>query len=89
MARLVRHKERLTILKPKIEGLLDDHLSKPRCLVELSWLFDSVGNLVERKRLLVHALRLHREQGGDHQVAVTLMDLSEANRLMGLPKEGI
>ena len=89
MAHLVRHKERLTILKPKIEGLPDDHISEPRCLVELSRLSDPVGNLAERKRPPVYALRFHREKEGDHQVAVTLMNLSEANRLMGFPKEGI
>jgi hypothetical protein len=33
MRHLSRHKNRLTILKPKIEGLLDDHPSKPKMLI--------------------------------------------------------
>ena len=44
MAHLYWHKKRLVVLKPKIEGLPDDHRSKPECLFELSKLFDSVGN---------------------------------------------
>ena len=89
MMHLYWHKGRLTILKPKIEGLSDDHLSKPGCLFQLSRLFGEVGGLVERKRLLIHALRLWREQGSDYDVAVTLMELSEVNLLIGLHKEGI
>lgn len=47
----------------KIEGLLDDRPFKLRCLLELSQLFSSVGNYVERKRLLVHTVKLWRERG--------------------------
>jgi len=83
------HKKRLTILKPKIEGLPDNHHSKPRCLYELSLLFNGVGDRMEPKRLLTHSLKLFRESGSDHFVATTLIELSEANRLMGLYKEGI
>ena len=83
------HKKRLTILGPKIEGLPDDHPFKPDCLFKLSQLFDSVGNQVERKRLLTHALKLQRERGSDYEVAWVLGRLSDTNRLMGLPKEGI
>ena len=36
-----------------------------------------------------HALKLWREQGDDSKVAQTLMDLSDANWLMGLSKEAI
>jgi len=89
MEHLRWHKKRLTALQPKIEGLPDDHNSKPECLSQLSWLFYSVGNYMERKRLLVHALKLWREGGDDYGAAQALRDLSDTNRLMGLPKEGI
>ena len=89
MAHLFFHKKRLTILKSKIEGLPDDHQSKPKCLFRLSLLVYFVGNLVEQRRLLARALELWREQGSDLQVAMTLTILSVANRVMGLYKEGI
>jgi len=89
MRHLRWHKRRLVVLKPKIEGLPDDHRSKPDCLQELSLLFDSVGNWVERKKLLTHALKLRRERGDRNGVTQTLSLLSDTNRLMGLPKEGI
>ena len=83
------HKPRLVVLGPKIEALPDDHRSKPRCLVELSTLFESVGNQAERKRLLTHALELWRERGSDHWVARVLEDLSDIHRYMGLRRDGI
>ena len=83
------HKPRLVILGPKIEALSDDHPSKARCLQKLSFLFNSIGNQVERKRVLTHTLKLWRERGDESQVAVTLIYLSDANRQMGLYKEGI
>ena len=83
------HKKRLTTLQSKIEGLPDNHNSKPACLFQLSWLFYSAGNYAERKRLLTHALKLWRKQGDDYGAAQTLMCLSDINRLMHLPKEGI
>ena len=83
------HKRRLTILKPKIEGLPDGHPSKPGCSFQLSRLFKSVVDHAERKRLLVHALHLWRAQGSDPMVARTLMELSNVNRTIGLHKEGI
>jgi tetratricopeptide (TPR) repeat protein len=89
MRHLVWHKNRLVILKPKIEGLPDNHSSKPECLFELSRLFHSVGNQVERKRLLTCALKLEKERGSDCQVARILRHLANANGLMGLPKEGV
>jgi tetratricopeptide (TPR) repeat protein len=89
MTYLAWHKKRLTILTPKIEGLPNDHRSKPECLFQLSRLFRSVGNRVECKRLLIHVLKLWRERGSDYQVAKTLIELSGTNRLMGLHKEGI
>ena len=89
ISRLAQHTAPLTILGPKIEGLPDDHRSKSNCLVELAHLFHSVGNRMECKRLLTHALRLDRERGDDRVVARTLMYLSEANVCMGLHEEGI
>ena len=83
------HKPRQTVLGPKIEGLPDDHPSKPECLFKLTWLFESIGNNTERKRLLEHTLKLKRERGDDEQVASILSDLSDANRILGLLKEGI
>ena len=89
MEHLHWHKPRPVILGSKIEGLPDDHPSKLRCLDGLSLLFDAVGNHAERKRLLIHALKLWREQEQDHYVARTLRTLSGANRMLGLYKEGI
>ena len=83
------HKSRPTILAPKIERLPDDHPSKPGCLVQLSMLFDSIGNQAERKQLLSHALRLRGEWRGDIAVAGISRKLSETNWKMGLHKEAI
>ena len=83
------HKVRLIVLRPKIEGLADGHPSKPQCLYHLARLFGTVGNHVERKRLLTHVLKLERERGNDRQITETLRDLSDANRVMGLYEEGI
>ena len=83
------HKGRLTILGPKMEGLPDNHCSKPKCLFALSQMFHSVGNYVESRRLLTDALKLYRERGDNHAVAQTLKDLSHANQHMGLPEEGM
>ena len=89
MVHLLWHKRRLVILKPKIEQLPDDHRLKPDCLFELSRLFGWVGNQMERMRLLIHTLKLWREREDDYGVARILRHLSDANRLMDLPKEGI
>jgi len=89
MTHLFWHKKRVTILKPKIDGLPDDHDSKPGCFFWLSRLFDSVGDQVERKKHLSQALDLWRERQNDSEVALTLVELSGANRLIGLHKEGI
>ena len=83
------HKMRPVMLGPKIEGLPDDHPLKPECLLDLSQLSGSVGNHVERKRLLIHTLKLWRERGDDHQTAVTLRFLSDVNRQLGFHKEGM
>jgi len=89
MEHLRWHKPRLVVLGPKMEALPDDHPSKLRCLLVLSLLFYSVGNWVERKRILTYTLKLWRDQGDDKQVALTLSDLSDANRQMCLFEEGI
>ena len=89
MQHLHWHKPRPTILKPKIEGLPDDHRSKPECLYELSLVFGSTGNYVEHKQLLTRAMKLLRERGDDSFVATILWQLSNANRVMGLREEGI
>lgn len=72
--------------KPRL--IMDDRLSKPEYLWNLSWLFGSVGNLVERKRL-IHSLKLGREQKDDNWVAKILGDLSGANRQTGPHGAGI
>ena len=89
MKHLFWHKTRLTVLRPKIEGLPDDHASKPTCLFELSRLFDSVGNFAGRRELLTRTLELQREWGDDYQIARILRHLSDANRTMGFYEEGI
>ena len=89
MKHLYWHKTRLVMLGPKIKGLPDDHHSKPRCLYQLSQLFYSVGNYMESKQLLIHTLKLRREQGDDFMVAETLRFISNANAALGLSKEGI
>ena len=83
------HKRRPVVVGSKIEGLPDNHPSKPQCLVELSQLFDSIGIPAECKRLLIHALKLRRDRGDDSRVALILRYLSDANRLLHLEKEGI
>ena len=89
MEHLYWHKPRLVVLGPKIEGLPDSHPSKSDCLFHLSQLFSSVGNHMEYKRLLVCALKLQRERGGDLLVAQTLRFISDANERLGLHEEGI
>ena len=83
------HKKRPIVLGPKIEGLPDDHRSKPECLLELSQLFRAAGNHTENKRLLLHASKLWRERGDDYRVAQTLMFLAYTNRQLLLYTEGI
>ena len=89
LAHLRFHKPRHTILREKIEGLPDDHQSKPRFLFDLAKLFHLVGNYVEMKRLLNYALKLLRERGDESLVARVLRELSDANRMLGLREEGI
>ena len=82
-------KQRKTVLEPKIEQLPDDHPCKSDCLVWLAWLFDSVGDHAEAKRLLSHALKFERGKGNDDRVAFILNELSSASRLLGLCEEGV
>ena len=89
MRHLYWHKKRLVALGSKIEGLPDDHRSKPECLFELSTLFGSIRNHVESKRLLVDTLKLWKERGDDSRVAETLRFLSDTNKWLYLYKEGI
>ena len=89
MKHLRWHKPRLVILGPKIEALPDSHPFKPLCLASLARLFASVRNWAEKKRILIQNLGLLRESGNDYQVAVTLINLSDANRMLGFREEGI
>ena len=89
MDHLYWHKARLVILTPKIEGLTDNHRSKPKCLFALSRLFHSVGNYTEDKRLLTDALELYREREDHRAVAQTLRHLSGTSLVTMLYKEGI
>ena len=89
MTHLHRHKPRPTVLGPRIEGLSDDHRSKPRCLFELSELFGSLGNHVDKKRLLSRALELERGRRDDDRIARVLRELADANRMLHFYDEGI
>ena len=89
MTHLCWHKPRPVTLWSKIEGLPDDHPSKPQCLDRLAWSFDSVGNNAELKRLLGHNLKFWMERGDDLMVAEVLRCASRASWLLGLHEEGI
>ena len=89
MEHLYWEKPQQTVLRSKIEALPDSHPSKGKYLRALSRLFGLGGNQAERKRLLIHTLTLERARGDRFQVALTLQDLSGANRLLGLHREGI
>ena len=89
MYHLYLHKPRRTVLGPRIEGLPDDHRSKPECLLWLVVLLESIENDIGKKRLISHALKLANRWGNDSQAALILTSLSEVNRCLGLRKEGI
>ena len=89
MELLYRHKPRETVLGPKIKHLPDDHPLKPSCLLQLAWLFHAAGNGAEEKRLLNCILKLERERGNEDRAAFALVELSDANRMLGFHKEGI
>ena len=89
MRHLYWQKPRQTVLRSTVEGLPDSQRSKAKCLFQLSQLFQSLGNKGEQKRLLIRTLTLERERGNVSQVARTLRRLSDVNRTLGLPREGI
>ena len=89
MDHLYWHKPRQTVLMPKIEGLPDDHRSKPGCLISLSRLFGRAGNHTKRRALLTLALELAKQRGDNSQVARALREVADANRWLGLYEEGI
>ena len=89
LSHLYWHKQRKTVLGPKIETLSNDHPYKAQCLLWLARSFESVGNFTELKRLLNDYLTLWREEGDDSEVPVVLVELSNANRMLRLFKEGI
>ena len=89
MDHLYWHKPRPTVLGPTIEGLPDDHPSKPECLSDLSRLFEVIGNYAESKRLATWTLTLERERGRYHRVAQALRAISLANQELGLYEEGM
>ena len=89
MEHLNLHEPRLVVLGPKIEGLPDDHPSKPRCLYQLAGLFHSVGRHVESKSLFTHTLKLCRKRGDNIGVIQALRRLADGNRLLNLHEEGI
>ncbi|KAF9787375.1 hypothetical protein BJ322DRAFT_720599 [Thelephora terrestris] len=86
---LVWHKPRRTVLGAKVEGLSNDHRSKPKCLFELARLFYEVGNWAEAKRLFTYTLQLTRQWGDDSGIAETLRWLGDVNRLLGYLEEAI
>ena len=86
---LVWHKPRQTVLRSKIEALADEHPTKPQCSFQLSRLFGQVGNNAEKKLLLAHSLELERQRGEEIQAARILQQLSDVNRHLSLPEEGI
>jgi len=83
------HKRRPVVLGSRIEGLPDDHPSKPRCLVQLTRLLYSLGSYLNAKRLIVHTVELRRERGSDRQVAKALKSLASVNVDLSLFAEGI
>ena len=86
---LCYHKQRLTILKAKIEGFPGGYSTRLGCWSKLAYLAFTVGNGMESKRLATHALTHWREEGSDRQVAEILALLSKVNRTMGLYGEGM
>ncbi|KAF9790942.1 hypothetical protein BJ322DRAFT_1038943 [Thelephora terrestris] len=83
------HKRRPIVLGTKIEGLPDDHPSKPRCLFDLSQLLAEIFNHTESRLLLTHTLKLWKERGDELWVAQTLRALAHVNWQLDLVEEAI
>ena len=85
------HNPRHTAFRQKIQQLPDGHPWKPKGLFRLAGLYSVRGNGAEEKRLLVHTLKLWREQlrDPDRWIALALQRLADANRLQGHREEGI
>ena len=89
MRHLRWHKLRPLVLGSRIEGLPDDHPSKPRCLVQLARMLNSLGNFSESGRLWTLTIKLWRERGNDHEVAKTLKFLAFVNMELSHFAEGV
>ena len=89
MIHLFLHKPRLPVFGPKVEALPDGYPSKPQCLEGLSSLCSVIGNSAGSRRLLSHALKLHRERGDDDRIASTLLRLAAIESSSGFCEKGI
>jgi len=89
MRHLRWHKRRPIVLGSRIEGLPDNHPSKPRCLVQLARMLSSLGNFPESRRFRIRTIKLWRAQGNDHEVAKTLKSLASVNMELLRMEEGI
>jgi len=89
MRHLRWHKRRPLVLGSRIERLPDDHPSKPRCLVQLARMLNSLGNFSESRRLRILTIKLWRERGNDHEVAKTLKFLASVNAELNCEADGI
>lgn len=83
------HKPRAVILGPQIEGLADDHPTKPRCLSSLANLAYQLGNIAESKRLRLHVIGLLKQRGDIFNATCTLLELADMNRVLGNYREGL
>ena len=86
LSHLYWHKPRRVILGRKIEGLPDDHPSRPTCLRWLSGLAQLVGDHFERVRL---CSQLRGDTGDLSETVRRLVDLSRAQSAAGLHGEAI
>lgn len=79
---------RLVVSGPNIEGLTGNRPPKPRCLPQLPWSLDPVGNYARTMLFLTRALRSRRERGGDRRVARAPAFIAEVNRLLDPRRKG-